>query len=466
MNTADTDVYNPNLIKFEEVTTSEKPSRASSVIFSLLCIIPAISTILYGGVDSGTWIILLALIGTLALAWIVDAMQRSGLLISLNFLLIPLFGLTAIGLIQLLPLFPGGNSDTLSNRQSMEPISMDPYATRLFVIRLLVYFVFLAAAFTFLNSESRLRRLTLWIIFFTAVISFFGILQWLAKPDAIYGLRETPNAISFGPFVNQHHFAAFSVLGCGLTVGMLTDRSRKRDKILLLIVAALMMAVGALLTGSRGGFLGYTGMLAFVLVCRLWLARESSANAKRLLPRILAMTGIIGAALILIFSVVIFIGGDMSLLRSTGLGVASAEISNGRLHFWSIALKIFAQHPILGVGYDSFGVAFTQHDTWNGVFRIEQAHNDYLQILSDAGIAGFACVVCFIFCLFKKGFSVIRSVSDPIRTSIAIGALAGCFGILIHSFFDFPLRTPSNAFFFLLLAALGTVSTPLKIDQP
>ncbi|MBA3692276.1 MAG: hypothetical protein H0W77_02380, partial [Acidobacteria bacterium] len=56
--------------------------------------------------------------------------------------------------------------------------------------------------------------------------------------------------------------------------------------------------------------------------------------------------------------------------------------------------------------------------------------------------------------------------SDRFRRSTAVGALAGCFGILIHSFFDFPLRTPSNAFFFLTLTILATASiTPLKVSR-
>ncbi|MGH9818565.1 MAG: hypothetical protein ACRD43_00240, partial [Pyrinomonadaceae bacterium] len=44
-----------------------------------------------------------------------------------------------------------------------------------------------------------------------------------------------------------------------------------------------------------------------------------------------------------------------------------------------------------------------------------------------------------------------------LQRSITIGALAGCFGILIHSFLDFPLRTPANMFFFLILTALAIV---------
>jgi O-antigen ligase len=80
-----------------------------------------------------------------------------------------------------------------------------------------------------------------------------------------------------------------------------------------------------------------------------------------------------------------------------------------------------------------------------------------LQILADGGIAGFACVAAFIFLLFKRGLKTIGNATDSFQRNVAIGALAGCFGILIHSFFDFPLRTTSNAFFFLTLAALATV---------
>jgi hypothetical protein len=62
--------------------------------------------------------------------------------------------------------------------------------------------------------------------------------------------------------------------------------------------------------------------------------------------------------------------------------------------------------------------------------------------------------------LFRKSASVIETAESDYRKSAARGALAGCFGILIHSFFDFPLRTPSNAFFFLILVTIATVSIP------
>jgi O-antigen ligase len=121
-------------------------------------------------------------------------------------------------------------------------------------------------------------------------------------------------------------------------------------------------------------------------------------------------------------------------------------------------LQIFFAHPILGAGLEAFGTAYTQFDSQSGLFRVEQAHNDYLQTLADAGILGFICVVSFIYLLFKESLGTIANAKDGLRKNAALGALAGCFGILIHSFFDFPLRTPSNAFVFLMLVAVATVS--------
>ena len=135
-----------------------------------------------------------------------------------------------------------------------------------------------------------------------------------------------------------------------------------------------------------------------------------------------------------------------------------ADVTNGRFHFWGIAVQIFLDHPILGAGLDAFGVAFPKYDTWTGIFRVEQAHNDYLQTLADSGVAGIICVGTFIGLLFRNGLQTIKFAENSLRKAFSIGALGGCFAILIHSFVDFPLRTPSNAFFFLLLAAIATIS--------
>jgi O-antigen ligase len=163
------------------------------------------------------------------------------------------------------------------------------------------------------------------------------------------------------------------------------------------------------------------------------------------------------AIVLMLIGSAIFFGGESNVTRGLGLN-AQTDISSGRLHYWQVAWQIFLHNPILGTGLDSFSLSYPLFDTWNGQQRVEQAHNDYLQILADAGILGFICVAAFIFFLYKKGLQTINNTDDRFRRGTAIGALGGIFGILVHSFFDFPLRTPSNAFFFLTLATLATAT--------
>ena len=131
-------------------------------------------------------------------------------------------------------------------------------------------------------------------------------------------------------------------------------------------------------------------------------------------------------ALILgLFGAVIMLGGDQNLLRSIGFANPD-DVSSGRIHFWTIAVKIFFDYPILGAGLDAFGVAFTRYDTWHGAFRVEQAHNEYLQILADAGVAGFLCVAAFVYLLFKKSAPQLKR-QIMIFGKSATRRMAGCF---------------------------------------
>ncbi len=446
--------------RVENVAIGDASSRVSSMIFLLLCVVPVFGTVLFGAVDNITWIILSVFWLAIVLLWLVESMKAKGLLFSPNPLQIPVAGLLLIGLVQLLPLGGGVAGDLLSTPSS-HALSFDPNATRFFVIRLIVYLVFFAACLVFINNERRLKKVVLLVIIFGASMAFVGILQRLATPDGIYGLRKTPQSISFGPFVNQHHFAAFMQMAAGCAVALMLGKATGRDRKLLLGMAVAVMGMATLLTSSRGGVLGFASMIAFVLVVNFFGRERSGKTASAEGTGIQTKIAItVGAAtlVLLVFGAVLFLGGGDSLVRGIGVGNTPTDVSSGRFTFWPVAIKIFLEHPIIGAGFDAFGAAFTKFDTGNGSLLVEQAHNDYLQTLADSGLAGFACIAAFIYLLFKMGLKNISAGGSIFRQNAATGALAGCFGILIHSFFDFPLRTPSNAFFFLLLAAIATVT--------
>lgn len=431
-------------------TTDDLPR--GRFVFVVLCCVPVIATIAFGAVDVWALGLLGALTAILVCGWLADSLRRGEFTFSDNAIQLPLIGLLAIGVVQLIPVWPSSLGADLLATSYREPVSLDPYATRLFLVRLVCQVVFFAAALTFINSRSRKKKLAILLVIFGGLIAFFGILQRLANPESIYGVRPTPQAIPFGPFVNQHHFAALMEMLSGLALGILFGRASGRDQKLLLSFAAVIMAIAVIFTGSRGGLISYLGVVAFVAISSL-AGERGASGAAAIRHRLLVFAGSIVLIVIAIGSVM-FLGGGEGLLRGLGAESATTDITSGRGHFWSIAVKIFLDHPLLGAGFDAFGVAFTKYDTWNGLYRVEQAHNDYLQTLADSGLLGFACIIAFIVLLFRAGMHAVAEQSDQLKRSISLGALAGCIGILIHSFFDFPLRTPSNSFVFLLLVTL------------
>jgi O-antigen ligase len=429
--------------------------RSDTLAFSTLCFVPVFTTLLFGGVDNTTWIFLFLFSVVLFGLWLFRPVKELDQDRRLNSLFYPILGLLLLGVLQLFPL--GGVPTSSLQLHAVSALSMDPYSTRLFVGRFAVLTVFLLACITYIDSEKRVRYLIWGITVFGALLAFFGILQRLANPDGIYGMRETPQAIPFGPFVNQHHFAGFMQMTGGAALALLLTGGHARDKKILLALGFITMAAAAIFTSSRGGLLGFLAMSASATVLSYFANKKRSTRKTDPEQQVSAgglamVTGSIGFVIVIV-GLVLFLGGNDALVRGMG-ATGQADISSGRLHFWPVALQIFQDHPIIGAGFDAFGVAYTRYDTWSGSLRVEQAHNEYLQMLAEGGVIAIVCTATFIFLLFRKGFQNVTRASGLLQTA-SIGALAGCLGILVHSFFDFPLRTPSNAFFFLLLSAIA-----------
>lgn len=435
-------------------------SGLSRAVFASLSAMPIFAVAAFGAVDVWALGALTVFAAALAFLWLAEAWRKREFRFNASVLLLPLLGLIAVGSVQLLPVRPLDVSPELLSIPAVSSISLAPYATRLAVVQLVVYFVFFAACLTFINSDKRMRIVVSTLIVVGAVAAFSGVLQRLGNLDAIYGLRPFNQASPFASYFNQHHFAALMEMIVGIALGLLgSGGAVKKNKLVFLVFAVLIMGIAVVFTSSRGALVSLVAVVGFIVVANL--AQKNNQTDGAGFPRKLALLGGGLALLLVLFGAVLLLGGGDSLARGIGLQNPD-DFTNGRIHFWQTTWRIFLDYPLLGAGLDSFAYVFTRYDTWNGTFRLEQAHNDYLQILADAGIVGFACVAWFIFLLYRGGWRTVRRSSDAFRRATAIGALAGASGILLHSFFDFPLRTPANALVFLILAALTTVS----IDAP
>jgi O-antigen ligase len=95
---------------------------------------------------------------------------------------------------------------------------------------------------------------------------------------------------------------------------------------------------------------------------------------------------------------------------------------------------------------------------------VNQAHNDYLQLLVETGLAGFAIAVWFLVLVFRQAAGKLKNWTENASGALTVAALLGCVGILVHSFLDFNLQIPSNAALFYVLSAIAA-SAPLQESQ-
>jgi O-antigen ligase len=433
---------------------------ASRFAFLIVCLAIILSALAYGMVHY--WALALFVIGgvSLLVLWLIDSWGLGSFRVSRNVLQLPLVGMFLLGVFQLLPLRHPEDVGTHSI-PLVSSLSFDPYSTRFILVQVAALLVYFAAVLVFTDTPKRLRLLVRTITMFGFFLAIFGLTQSFTSPDKVYWIRDIPQAQAFGPFINRHHFAGYMELALALPLGLVFTGSIEREKKFIYLFAAGLMAVALIMTNSRGGLISLFAELLF-LVATMGLRRRhkhkkrESKEHKFRIKSAAVKAGLALAMVVALLGSVVLLGGEQALTRMVG-SVNTDDPTTGRAHFWSVTVDIIKNHPLVGTGLGAFGVVYTGYDSRNGMYRLEQVHNDYLQVLSDGGIVGAALGLFFVVGLFRMGFAR-RESHDDFRRGVATGALAGCFAVLVHSFFDFTLHTPANALLFLVLAALATMN--------
>ncbi|HZN06048.1 MAG TPA: O-antigen ligase family protein [Pyrinomonadaceae bacterium] len=438
---------------------------ASRFAFLVICVAIVTSALAYGTVHY--WALGLFNLGglTLLVLWVLDAWRLGNFRVSRNLLQLPLLGALVLGLVQLLPLRDVTADAALVTGVS-NTLSFDPYSTRLVLVQLATLLIYFSATLVFIDTPHRLHVMVRTIMIFGFCLAIFGLTQSFTSPTKVYWIRELNQSTAFGPFINRHHFAGYMELTIALPLGLLFAGSVDKEKRLLYGFVAALMGVALVMTASRGGIISLVAEVIFFAIVTAIFRKHTEERHRRTsrLKSVAVRAGLAVALLVTLFFGVLALGGEMSINRLIVDSVNTNDPTTGRAHFWSVTLQIIKAHPLLGTGLGAFGVIYTRFDTRNGLFRLEQAHNDYLQVLSDGGIIGAALALAFVALLFYKGFVRARS-GDDFRRGVALASLGGCFAVLVHSFFDFTLHTTSNALLFLVLAALATINGRVE-DAP
>ena len=329
--------------------------------------------------------------------------------------------------------------------KAWKPVTVSPADTAFG----LVYFVGMAmlylAVFRAFANEGWRRRLLWAVVYGGVAMTLWGLVQAAAGSQKIFGMI-VPGAewAMLGPYLVRNHFGGYMLMVIGIALGLtaeaLTDLQRdwSRRRVGWLALGdpsgsafvrrgalGMVLVVGLVATASRGAFLGFgVTLLVFAALTR-----------RRLLLAGVAVVAVAGIS---------WIGLD-AIVR----GFVTRGVEGSRLALWRDTLRMFPDFPLLGVGWNAFGMAYLRYQTFWRYYFVQAAHNEYLELLLTTGLVGSAVALW--------GFSrlVTPALARARRSPLDAGLFSGLLGLGCHNLVEFNWQVvPVAATFVALLALL------------
>lgn len=309
------------------------------------------------------------------------------------------------------------------------------------LIHLYAFFVVVWSTF---REKFQWRLLFETTIFVSVIEGVYGLLQLAGKLQINQGGVRVD-----GTFGNAAYLAVYMLFSFFFTALALYWWGRKGKYVRWwYAVAMLLQLVMIFYTATRGTILGLTAGLLVASVIFLVFAKSAPRLRK------------IGIALCVVLALM---AGGFYLARNSSYvqhhevlsRIANISISDGATRFaiWSMALKGFAERPILGWGQESFNYIFNKYyepSMYGQEAWFDRAHNEFLDWLVAGGIAGFALWVA----LFALALWFIWRPTSKFEV-VERGLLTGL--IVAYSFHDLFVfdNLLSYILFFTLLAYLA-----------
>ncbi|MEP7343527.1 MAG: O-antigen ligase family protein [Acidobacteriota bacterium] len=412
----------------------------------------------FGAVEAWSIAIFSAWMAVLFLLWMGKCLIERQLTLVVPATAWPLAALILLGILQSI-----SRTDESGNRFA---VSMDIEATRLTMEVMAVLLIALLLSANLFIDEARLSWFRNFIVLFGLALAIFGILQKLTWNGKYYWLIEpsSPPPAPFGSFVNHNHFAGYLEMIVPIPLALILVRAVTGELSLLYGFAAVMMSIAIFFSLSRGGMISLVAGVVFVIAfgirkvsSGLDRMRQEAGWASVVLPRL-------GAVVLIAATIgvgVWWVGGEDVIDRARRSDLTGEAPSNtgketffqSRGWIWRDTVTLIRDNWVTGVGLGAFETAYSLYSQHDGSVVVSQAHNDYLQIVADGGIAGGTIAVWFLVILFRDFARAFRS-RDKMGIGMALGCGGGMVAMLVHSLLDFNLQLPSNALLFLALTAV------------
>jgi O-antigen ligase len=342
-------------------------------------------------------------------------------------------------------------------------LSLAPFHTLRASLELLAYVLIAVLVVRTITHRRQIQRLLLVLTAMGAFQAFYGLFElYRAHPRILFFPKVYNLSSATGTFVNRNHFSGYLEMILPLALGLVIARidmlslagkrwSEKAAQIagrgfavnVLILIAAAVMALAIIRSQSRSGV--FVLLFIFVLFFELTVFHFSARRYRQAWVKTF-----LKAAFVLVTLAALYAGVEATM----GRFAKDNLLQDGRPRYWTSALAVVRDFPLVGTGLGTFGDVFPAYGTIPLEGRLTHAHNDYLEYLSDLGLIGFALLLGTIAFLAIDGFRTWSKRRHPQIKAMGMGGFVSVAAILVHSFTDFNLHIPANMLLFAVILGL------------
>lgn len=344
-------------------------------------------------------------------------------------------------------------SASIDRRQSL-------YGERLQYQGLLTVMLYVGFFYLARLSLTDWRRVRMLVVAMTAggtLVAAYALVQ-KAGLDPIWR-GYLPTGRVFSSIGQPNALAAYLVLVIPMAASLLVAGRAVRAAIAVVLTAMILALV---LTQSRAGYLAFVVTL---LVLALGMRDELRGRAR------LLSIGLAAAVCAGLVSVALVPAARTAMgesWRRVASSADSASDASPRFHLdaWNVAVRIAADHPVLGTGQETFPDVFPRysHDVLPpdrasalDAYRVESPHNVYLAIAAGAGIPALVAYVGILVGFVAAAARAARRARTRAVKLTLVAMLAATAGHAVTDAFMTADVTGTWLFWVLMGAGLGAL---------
>jgi O-antigen ligase len=307
---------------------------------------------------------------------------------------------------------------------SWQPLSVTPLLTARTAA---IAITFVALLLTVLalpkSSIPLLATVVLGVVGLNIVV---GLIQVVSGGQALQFHRAADHRALIGFYANKNHAGLVLALSMPLAAYVFGSRAHPRGTRTWLALYAVVALVAIVTTNSRAG-LGL-GLLAAFLLAPFYVRSTRPAYV------------VAALAALFVGGILVSMTGAFEQVSSR-FNVVDEDL---RWQFLRTSWAIIDRYWIWGSGIGSFSTLYAVYENlaWVKPTYVNQLHNDYLQLVLEAGVPGVLALLALVVGCAWRGWHVWSTGSHATRLPLIYGGIMLLL-IGLHSFADYPLRRPA-----------------------